>query len=108
MKVDNNPRTLGDPATAGQHVPQPLPGTFVGYTIEIACTDKPLAAGHPVLRRLEPVLLRQEAGGPYCYYVGVFHTLPEAQAFLHDKALPLFAKARVVAIANNEKKYFSN
>ena len=91
-----------------QYVPQPLPGTFLGYTVEIICADKPLAAGHASLRKYDPIFLRQEAGGQYCYYIGAFHTLPEAQQFMRNEALSKFPKARVVAFSNNEKKYFNH
>lgn len=91
---------------ARQHVPQPLPGTFAGYTIEIACADRPLAAGHPTLRKYDPVFLRRDANGQYCYYIGVFHTLPDANQFLRTTALPLFSNARVTAFLSGEKKYY--
>lgn len=90
-----------------QHVPQPLPNTFVGYAIEISCTEKPLAAGHATLRKYDPVFLRQEAGGRYCYFIGAFHTLPEAQTFLRKEALPKFPKAQVVSFSNDIKKYYT-
>lgn len=88
-----------------QYVPKPLPGTFIGYTVEIVCAEKPLAAGHATLRKYDPIFLRQEAGGLYCYYIGAFHTLPEAQQFMQKEAQPRFPKARVVSFANNDKKY---
>lgn len=90
-----------------QHVPQPLPNTFIGYAIEIVCAEKPLAAGHSTLRKYDPVFLRQEAGGRYCYFIGAFHTLPEAQQFLRKEALPRFPKAQVVSLSNDGKKYFT-
>ena len=91
---------------ARQHVPQPLPGTFAGYAIEITCTERPLAAGHPTLRKYEPVFLRRDVNGQYCYYIGAFHTLPDANQFLRTTALPLFANARVTAFLSGEKKYY--
>lgn len=91
-----------------QYVPQPLPGTFIGYTVEVMCADKPLAAGHATLRKYDPIFLRQEAGGQYCYFIGAFHTLPEAQQFMRKEALPKYPKARVVSFSNNEKKYFNH
>lgn len=90
-----------------QYVPQPLPGTFIGYTVEIICADKPLAAGHATLQKYDPIFLRQEAGGQYCYFIGAFHTLTEARQFMRNEALPKFPKARVVSFFNNEKKYFN-
>lgn len=90
-----------------QAVPQPLPNTFIGYTIEIMCTDKPLAAGHSALRKYDGIYLRQEAGGRYCYFIGAFTTMSEAQQFMQKEALPKFPKAQIVAFANNEKKYFN-
>lgn len=90
-----------------QHVPQPLPNTFVGYAIEIVCAEKPLAAGHATLRKYDPVFLRQEAGGRYCYFIGAFHTLPEAQQFLRKEALPKFPQAQVVSFSNDGKKYYT-
>ncbi len=94
---------------AKQHVvPQPLPNTFTGYTVEISCVNKPLAPGHPVLQAFDQVWLRQEAGGQYCYFIGAFHTLPEARQYLTEKILPRISVAKVVAFANNEKKYLSN
>ncbi|MBK6931550.1 MAG: OmpA family protein [Saprospirales bacterium] len=89
------------------YAPKPLPGTFVGYTIEIACDDKPLPAGAPVLRKYEPVFLHQAPGGLYCYYIGAFFTLPEALQFLQQKALPAFPGARVVAFDGEAKTYHS-
>lgn len=116
------PAPVADPVAAGNvqgdyfpelkvanpHVPQPLPNTFTGYTIEVSCADRPLAPGHPVLQAYEQVFLRQEAGGRYCYFVAAFHTLPEARQFLMEKVLPRFSAARVVAFSSNEKKYLSN
>lgn len=93
---------------AKPNVPQPLPNTFTGYTVEISCVNKPLAPGHPVLQAFDQVWLRQEAGGQYCYFIGAFHTLPEARQYLTEKVLPRVSVARVVAFANNEKKYLSN
>jgi hypothetical protein len=51
--------------------------------------------------------LRQEAGGRYCYFIGAFHTLPEAQTFLRKEALPKFPKAQVVSFSNDIKKYYT-
>ncbi len=91
-----------------QYVPQPLPGTFIGYTVEIICADKPLAAGHAKLRQFDAIFLRQEAGGKYCYFTGAFHTLTEAQQFLRKEALPSFPQARVISFFDNEKKYYNH
>ncbi len=91
-----------------QFVPGPLPATFIGYTIEVACPEKPYPAGHNLLRQYKPVFLRHQADGAYCYYIGAFHTLTEATQFLRTEALPRFPKAQVVAFANNEKNYFKH
>ncbi len=104
------------PATAGDYfselseggkgnVPKPLPHTFTGYTIEIACTPKPLPAGAPALRKHQTVYLFDEPGGGYCYYVGAFFTLPEAWQFLQEKMRADFPQARVVAFANETRTY---
>ncbi len=98
--------TTGTTATA--NAPKPLPQTFTGYTVEVLCSGKPLPAGDPLLRTNDPVYLRSEAGGLYCYYIGAFFTLPEARQFLLEKALPAFPKAQVVAFANDVKTYFTN
>ena len=90
------------------YAPKLLPHTFMGYTIEIACTAKPVAAGAELFRKYEPVYLRDEPGGGYCYYIGAFFTLPEAQQFLQKKALEDFPKARVVAFSRETKTYLSN
>lgn len=95
-------------AAGKTHIPQPLPATFAGYTIEIVCSEQPLAASHPALRKFEPIMLRQEAGGPYCYYIGAYHTLPEAQQFFRNAILPGFPEAQVVAFFNYEKRYLTN
>ncbi len=89
-------------------VPKPLPGTFTGYTVEIACTDKPLAAEDALLRKYDLVYLRQVPGGPYCYYVGAFFTLPEARQFLVEKIRPSVPGARVAGFAQDSRKYFEN
>ena len=90
------------------YVPQPLPATFIGYTVEFGCFDKPLGAGHPLLRKYETIFLRQEKGTGYCYYIGAFHTLTSAQDFLRTQALPKYPKARITVFANDEKKYISH
>ncbi|MBK9336129.1 MAG: OmpA family protein [Lewinellaceae bacterium] len=89
-------------------VPRPLPRTFAGYTIEIACADKPVAPNSSLLRQFDAVFLRQAPGGPYCYYIGTFFTLPEAQQFLQEKVRLGFPNARVAGFMNDEKQYFSN
>ncbi len=89
-----------------QYVAEPLSNTFIGYTVEIGCSEKPLAAGHPLLRKYDPVHLRYEAGGSYCYYIGAFTTLPAAQQFLQDTALALFPKAQIAAFWGDQKKYY--
>lgn len=89
-------------------VPRPLPGSFTGYTIEIACTDKPLAPADALLRKYESVFLRQVPGGPYCYYTGAFFTLPEARQFLLEKIRPGNPGARVAGFAQETRKYFEN
>lgn len=90
------------------NVPKPLPGTFTGYTIEIACTEKPLAADDVQLRKHETVFLRQVPGGPYCYYTGAFFTLPEARQFLLEKIRPDNPGARVAGFTQETRRYFEN
>lgn len=89
-------------------VPKPLPGTFTGYTVEIACTEKPLAADDARLRKYETVFLRQVPGGPYCYYTGAFFTLPEARQFLLEKIRPDAPGARVAGFARETRTYFDH
>jgi hypothetical protein len=109
---DTPPAGLGEPVSGQTDpnplVPRPLPRTFAGYTIEIACSDKPAVPNSPLLRKLDVVFLRQAPGGPYCYYIGTFFTLPEAQQFLQEKARPDFPNARVAAFIEDEKRYFTN
>lgn len=88
--------------------PKPLPGTFTGFTVEIACSEKPLAPADARLRKHDPVFLRQVPGGPYCYYVGAFFTLPEARQFLMEKIRPDVPDARVAGFAQDTRKYFEN
>ncbi len=88
--------------------PKPLPNTFTGYSIEVSCTDKPLPAGAGLFRKFEPVYLRDEPGGAYCYYIGAFFTLPEARKFLQEKVLPEDPNARIVAFSGKEKSYQTN
>jgi hypothetical protein len=88
-----------------QNVPKPLPRSFAGYTIEIACTAKPVAAGAELLRLHNPVYLRQEAGVQYCYFVGAFFTLPEAQQFFQEKIMLTVPTARIVIFSDNTKNY---
>lgn len=88
--------------------PKPLPGTFTGYTVEIACTEKPLAADDARLRKYETVFLRQVPGGPYCYYTGAFFTLPEARQFLLEKIHPDAPDARVAGFARETRTYFDH
>jgi len=88
--------------------PKPLPGTFTGFTVEIACSEKPLAPADGRLRKHDPVFLRQVPGGPYCYYVGAFFTLPEARQFLLEKIRPDVPDARVVGFAQDTRKYFEH
>lgn len=89
-------------------VPKPLPGTFTGYTVEIVCTEKPLAADDARLRKYETVFLRQVPGGPYCYYTGAFFTLPEARQFLLEKIHPDAPGARVAGFARETRTYFDH
>ncbi|MFN0013953.1 MAG: OmpA family protein [Saprospiraceae bacterium] len=98
-----------DPTAGKQTVPRPLPPTFTGYTVEIACTEKPLAPDSPPLRKHEAVFLRQEPGGPYCYFVGAFFTLPEARQFLLEKIRPEAPWARVTCFTQKDtKQYFDH
>lgn len=86
--------------------PKPLPATFAGYTVELHCSPKPLAAGQGLFNRFEAVYLYDEPGGPYCYYTGAFFTLPEAQQFLREKVAPYLPDAKVTLFANRERTYF--
>jgi len=83
-------------------VPRPLPRTFTGYTIEILCADKPLIPGAVSLYRYDLVLLRQVPGGPYCYYVGAFFTMPEATQYLSEIVRSEFPAARVAQFVRGE------
>ncbi|MEQ1745611.1 MAG: OmpA family protein [Saprospiraceae bacterium] len=108
-----SPGETGGPVpapTAGkQTVPRPLPPTFTGYTVEIACTEKPLAPDSPPFRKHEAVFLRQEPGGPYCYFVGAFFTLPEARQYLLEKIRPEAPWARVACFTQKDtKQYFDH
>lgn len=99
-----NGRAAG-PEPAGGHaavVPRPLPRTFTGYTIEILCTAKPLIPGAVPLHRYDLVLLRQVPGGPYCYYVGAFFTMPEARQYLSEMVRSEFPAARVTQFVQGE------
>jgi len=88
--------------------PKPLPATFTGYTVELICTEKPLAPTDVRLRKHEPVFVRQVPGGPYCYYSGAFFTLPEARQFLLEKIRSDIPGARVVGFAQETRTYFDN
>lgn len=91
-----------------QYVPQPLPRSFTGYTIELSCVGKPLAAGSELLRVHHPVYMRQDAEMQYCYFAGAFFTLPEAQQFFEKTIAPKLPNGRVVTFSNGVKKYLNN
>lgn len=91
-----------------QYVPQPLPRSFTGYTIELSCAGKPLAAGAELLRVHNPIYLRQDADMQYCYFAGAFFTLPEAQQFFQKNIAPKLPNARIVAFSNGVKKYLND
>ncbi|TNE58071.1 MAG: OmpA family protein [Bacteroidetes bacterium] len=85
--------------------PASLPATFLGYTIELACAAKPLAAGHTLFQKFQPVYLRNDPADTYCYFTGAFFTLPEAQQYLHEVVLPATAAAKVVSFQGGVKIY---
>ena len=95
-------------ADGNQPVAQPLPRTFTGYSIEISCVGKPLAAGAELLRVHNPVYMRQDADMQYCYFAGAFFTLPEAQQFFQKNLAPKLPNARIVAFSNGVKKYLND
>ncbi|MBK8967157.1 MAG: hypothetical protein IPM36_10840 [Lewinellaceae bacterium] len=91
-----------------QYVAQPLPRSFTGYTIELSCVGKPLAAGSELLRLHHPVYMRQDTEMQYCYFAGAFFTLPEAQQFFEKTIAPKLPNGRVVTFSNGVKKYLNN
>lgn len=107
-KVNSLQEGDAKPESAEQYIATALPGGYEGYAVEIARTDRPLFAGHPVLRQFTPVYMHRDTDGKYGYYIGQFQHLSDLRNFYRSIALPKFPQAELVYFDGLEKAYLKN
>ena len=67
-----------------------LPRTFTGYTIEVFCSSRPLAAGASLFQSFKPVFLREEPAGTFLLLCGrLFYPAGSAGVFPTKDAVRL-------------------
>lgn len=83
-----------------------IPPAYSGYKIEFVRAKTPLQQKDSRLRAFQPVYLRRDKSGYYCYFAGDFENAAAAQEFYKKDVLPKFPEAKVALFKAGEKTYY--